>query len=57
LIASHVDERDQFVHLEERPRRPLRADEHAPTTRGVALDVLVLDRLVENRGERLDELF
>ena len=56
LLAGGVDERDELVHLEERSRGLGRLDAHAAPARRVALDVLVLDGLVENAAERLDEL-
>jgi hypothetical protein len=56
LLARGVDECHELVHLEERTGGLGRLDAHATPTRWVALDVLVLDGLVENAAERLDEL-
>ncbi|MGZ6574600.1 MAG: hypothetical protein ACXVHB_19545 [Solirubrobacteraceae bacterium] len=56
LLAGGVDEGDELVHLEERSRRLGRLDPHAAPACRVALDVLVLDGLVENAAERFDEL-
>ena len=56
LLAGGVDQRNELVHLEERSRRLGRLDAHPAPARRVALDVLILDGLVENAAQRLDEL-
>ena len=56
LLAGGVGQRDELVHLEERPRRLGHLDAHPPAARRVAFDVPVLDGLVEDRGQAVDEL-
>ena len=56
LVAGGVDDRGELVHLEEGARGLGDPHAHALAARGVAVDELVLDRVVEDRGERVDQL-
>ena len=56
LGGGGVDERGELVDLEEGASGLGDADPHALAAGGVAVDVAVLDGLVEDRGERVDEL-
>ncbi|HEY5196525.1 MAG TPA: hypothetical protein VIJ51_05810 [Solirubrobacteraceae bacterium] len=56
LVGGGVDERDELVHLEERPRRLRHANAHALAPRWVAVDVLVLNRVIEHGCEGVDQL-
>jgi hypothetical protein len=56
LPARRIDQGDELVHLQKRPRGPRRPDPHPPPAGRIALDVLVFDRLVEDCGERLGQL-
>jgi hypothetical protein len=54
-LAAGGEEGGKLVHLQERPSRFRDLDVHALGAGGVSGDVLVLDRLVEDRGEDVDE--
>jgi hypothetical protein len=56
LLARCVDQRRQLVHLQERPFGLGDMDTHALPARRVVVDVAVLDRVVEDRGELVDHL-
>ena len=54
LLGRCVDQRGQLVHLKERPPGLGDMDAHALHARGVVIDVAVLDRVVEDRGELVE---
>ncbi|HSZ13082.1 MAG TPA: hypothetical protein VK790_03500 [Solirubrobacteraceae bacterium] len=54
LLGRRVDQRGELVHLEERPLGLGDMDAHALPARGVVVDVAVLDRVVEDRGEPVE---
>jgi hypothetical protein len=56
LFRRGVGERNELVHLEEGPRRFRHLHAHPTPACGVAVDVLVLDGFVEDRGQAVDEL-
>jgi hypothetical protein len=56
LVAGGVDQRDELVHLEERPGGLRHVDAHPSPTGGIAFDVPVFDRFVEDRSEGREEL-
>ena len=56
LLCGRVDHRGQLVHLQERPLGLGDVDAHALAAGGVVVDVAVLDRVVEDRGELVDHL-
>ena len=56
LRAGRVDQGAQLVELEEAALRLGHADAHPLAAGRVALDVAVLDRVVEDRREHVDQL-